>query len=162
GRHAALDRALDECQQAVGPGAELERPRLDVLAMDRLRRRARHRPLRRRRPHERRGARVARHPALLPGCAARPLPRAHAAGAPGPGMQPSALPGGGDGGKPLYFAFQWRQCDAAGANCVDIADATRETYRPTTDDVGHSLRVVVTATGPTTTRKATTTPTVAV
>ena len=35
GRHASLDRALDDREQAVDPRAELERPRLDVLAVDR-------------------------------------------------------------------------------------------------------------------------------
>ena len=47
------------------PAAELERPGLDVLAVDRLRLGARHRPLRRRRPHERSEPRVARDRAVL-------------------------------------------------------------------------------------------------
>src|SRR5207248_1377919 len=74
----------------------------------------------------------------------------------------SAVPGVWDGGKPLAFTFQWRQCDAAGANCVDIAGATRETYRPTADDVGHSIKVQVTAATTTATRKANAPATVAV
>jgi GH25 family lysozyme M1 (1,4-beta-N-acetylmuramidase) len=83
-------------------------------------------------------------------------------GPPEAGMLLSAVPGLWDGGKPLVFTFQWRQCDAAGANCVDIAGATRETYRPTSADVGHSLTVLVTAATTTATRKASAPATVAV
>jgi hypothetical protein len=83
-------------------------------------------------------------------------------GPPEAGKLLSAVPGVWDGGKPLAFTFQWRQCDAVGANCVDIASATREKYRPTSGDVGHSLRVLVTAASTTATRKASTPATVAV
>jgi len=83
-------------------------------------------------------------------------------GPPEAGMLLSAVPGVWNGGKPLAFTYQWRQCDAAGANCVDIAGATGEKYRPTSDDVGHSLTVAVTAATATDTRKATAQPTVAV
>ena len=57
----------------------------------------------------------------------------------------SVVPGLWNGGKPVAFTYQWRQCDAAGANCTDIAGATKESYMPATDDVGHSLRVRVAA-----------------
>lgn len=57
----------------------------------------------------------------------------------------AAVPGTWEGGKPITFAYQWRRCDAAGANCTTIPSATAESYRPVTDDVGHSLKVVVTA-----------------
>jgi GH25 family lysozyme M1 (1,4-beta-N-acetylmuramidase) len=83
-------------------------------------------------------------------------------GPPEAGKLLSAVPGLWDGGKPLAFTYQWRQCDAAGANCVDIAGATHESYKPTTDDVGHSIRVLVTAATTAATRKASTQPTVAV
>jgi hypothetical protein len=43
------------------------------------------------------------------------------------------------------FAYQWQQCDAAGANCVDVAGATAQTYVVTAADVGKTLHVVVTA-----------------
>jgi GH25 family lysozyme M1 (1,4-beta-N-acetylmuramidase) len=83
-------------------------------------------------------------------------------GPPEAGELLSAVPGIWNGGKPLAFAYQWRQCDAAGANCVDIAGATRESYRPTSNDVGHSLRVRVTAATGTATARATAPATVAV
>jgi Protein of unknown function (DUF3344)/Ig domain of plant-specific actin-binding protein len=44
------------------------------------------------------------------------------------------------------YAYQWQRCDAAGANCVDIPGATADTYTPTADDVGHTLRAEITAT----------------
>jgi GH25 family lysozyme M1 (1,4-beta-N-acetylmuramidase) len=83
-------------------------------------------------------------------------------GPPEAGKLLSAVPGLWDGGKPLAFTFQWRQCDAAGGNCVDIAGATGETYRPTSDDVGHSIRVLVTAATTTATGNANAPATVAV
>jgi hypothetical protein len=44
------------------------------------------------------------------------------------------------------FGYQWQRCDAAGANCVDVAGATTTTYAVTATDAGTTLRVVVTAT----------------
>lgn len=43
------------------------------------------------------------------------------------------------------YATQWLRCDAAGANCARIADATRSRYVPKAGDVGRRLRVRVTA-----------------
>jgi GH25 family lysozyme M1 (1,4-beta-N-acetylmuramidase) len=83
-------------------------------------------------------------------------------GPPEAGKLLSAVPGVWDGGKPLAFTYQWRQCDAAGANCVDIPGATGEKYRPMSGDVGHSLRAQVTAATTTATKKASTPATVAV
>lgn len=76
------------------------------------------------------------------------------AGTPEAGKLLAAVPGVWDGGKPLAFTYQWRQCDAAGANCVDIPSATREKYKPTPDDVGHSISVRVAAANGTDTKKA--------
>jgi GH25 family lysozyme M1 (1,4-beta-N-acetylmuramidase) len=76
------------------------------------------------------------------------------AGTPEAGKLLAAVPGVWDGGKPLAFTYQWRQCDAAGANCVDIPGATREKYRPTSNDVGHSISVRVAAANATDTKKA--------
>ena len=67
-------------------------------------------------------------------------------GAPQAGQLLAAVPGIWEGGKPLTFAYQWRLCDAAGVTCAPIAGSTGETYRPVSTDVGHSLKVVVTAT----------------
>jgi hypothetical protein len=47
---------------------------------------------------------------------------------------------------PLSFAYQWLSCDAAGAGCMDIVGATGSTYAPSAPDVGHALRLRVTAT----------------
>jgi hypothetical protein len=44
------------------------------------------------------------------------------------------------------FGYQWQRCDAAGANCVDVAGASAQTYAVTAADVGTTLHVVVTAT----------------
>src|SRR4051794_1131010 len=44
------------------------------------------------------------------------------------------------------FAYQWQQCDASGNACTVIAGATGKTYGVRADDVGHELRVRVTAT----------------
>ena len=49
-------------------------------------------------------------------------------------------------GHPTSFAYRWRDCDASGANCLDIAGATEATYVLQASDVGSTLRVVVTAT----------------
>jgi GH25 family lysozyme M1 (1,4-beta-N-acetylmuramidase) len=83
-------------------------------------------------------------------------------GAPEAGQLLSVVPGEWSGGKPVSFTYQWRQCDAAGGSCVDIPGATRESYRPTSDDVGYSLRVRVGAATATASAKTTTPATVAV
>jgi len=44
------------------------------------------------------------------------------------------------------FAYQWQQCDTSGNNCTAIAGATGKTYGVRSSDVGHELRVRVTAT----------------
>jgi hypothetical protein len=41
------------------------------------------------------------------------------------------------------FSYQWRRCDAAGSNCVDIPGATAGTYAPVQEDVGSTLRIRV-------------------
>jgi hypothetical protein len=50
------------------------------------------------------------------------------------------------GTTPMTFAYQWQRCDTNGANCADIAGATSKTYTAVAADVGHTLRVRVTAT----------------
>ena len=44
------------------------------------------------------------------------------------------------------YSYQWRRCDNAGANCVDIAGANALTYDVVSADVGGTLRLAVTAT----------------
>jgi GH25 family lysozyme M1 (1,4-beta-N-acetylmuramidase) len=74
----------------------------------------------------------------------------------------AAVPGTWEGGKPLRFSYAWSRCDAAGTNCAAIAGATAETYRPTSDDVGHSIEVLTTAISPTGSATALTPPSAAV
>src|SRR5581483_10260936 len=47
---------------------------------------------------------------------------------------------------PTSFTYQWQRCASDGRACGDITGATTKTYVPTSGDVGHALRVVVTAT----------------
>jgi len=49
-------------------------------------------------------------------------------------------------GSPTDYSYQWRQCDSSGANCSDISGATQGSYTLAAGDVGHTIRVVVTAT----------------
>jgi fibronectin-binding autotransporter adhesin len=44
------------------------------------------------------------------------------------------------------FGYQWRRCLADGTACADIAGSTDNVYAARVDDVGHTLRVAVTAT----------------
>jgi hypothetical protein len=48
-------------------------------------------------------------------------------------------------GKPTKFDYQWSQCDTTGGACLAIAGATGKSYRVRAVDVGHTLRVTVTA-----------------
>lgn len=50
------------------------------------------------------------------------------------------------GGRIYGFRHQWRRCDTGGGACVDIAGATRSTYRLTAAEVGQRVRVDVRAT----------------
>jgi alpha-tubulin suppressor-like RCC1 family protein len=47
---------------------------------------------------------------------------------------------------PISYAYQWRLCDAAGANCTNISGATNASYVAVLLDVSHTLCLVVTAT----------------
>jgi lysozyme len=50
-------------------------------------------------------------------------------------------------GAPTSFAYQWRRCNAGGALCTAILDATTSTYTLSPGDIGSTLSLVVTATG---------------
>jgi GH25 family lysozyme M1 (1,4-beta-N-acetylmuramidase) len=101
---------------------------------------------------------IAPYPAGLPLLSTPPT----IVGPPEAGQLLAAVPGTWEGGKPLVFTYQWRQCDAAGANCAAITGATGESYRPVSADVGHSLKVVVTAASDAGTASSTSVPTAAV
>lgn len=49
------------------------------------------------------------------------------------------------GGAVEKYLFQWRQCDKSGGGCTDVAGATGQTYGVRSGDIGHTLRVQVTA-----------------
>jgi hypothetical protein len=66
-------------------------------------------------------------------------------GKPFVGEQLVADPGKYGGGAVDKFAFQWRRCDASGGGCTDISGATAQAYGVLKADVGHSIRVDVTA-----------------
>ncbi|HUA10661.1 MAG TPA: hypothetical protein VMA83_01485 [Solirubrobacteraceae bacterium] len=54
-------------------------------------------------------------------------------------------PGTWSGHKPIRFAFRWLRCAAGGGACSEL-EATARKYTPTLADVGHTLRLQVTAT----------------
>jgi hypothetical protein len=50
-------------------------------------------------------------------------------------------------GAPTAYAYQWQDCNTAGESCANIGAAgTSSSYKLVADDVGHTLRAVVTAT----------------
>ena len=46
---------------------------------------------------------------------------------------------------PTSFAYKWQQCNSSGTGCTTIAGAATQEYTPVAGDVGHTLRVVETA-----------------
>lgn len=48
-------------------------------------------------------------------------------------------------GSPTSYHYQWAQCDTTGGACQAISGATGKSYRVRAVDVGHTLRVTVTA-----------------
>jgi hypothetical protein len=66
------------------------------------------------------------------------------------------------GGQPQSYSYQWRRCDANGGGCADIAGATGSTFVPKAADIGHTLRVRVTAKNSRGSTAATSTPTAVV
>jgi hypothetical protein len=45
----------------------------------------------------------------------------------------------------IGYAYQWEDCDAQGSSCQLISGAQSATYLPAPSDVGHTLRVLLTA-----------------
>ncbi|MGH3133665.1 MAG: hypothetical protein ACRDNY_07995 [Gaiellaceae bacterium] len=54
-------------------------------------------------------------------------------------------PGGWTGRQPIRFSYSWLRCNTAGGECAVIAGATGRSYRLTSSDVNHRMRVNVTA-----------------
>ncbi|HEX8052125.1 MAG TPA: hypothetical protein VF517_03970, partial [Thermoleophilaceae bacterium] len=69
-------------------------------------------------------------------------------GTPQHGQTLTASSGTWTGTTPITYAYQWRRCDSAGANCANIAGATASTYVVQQADVttpASTIRVVVSA-----------------
>ena len=62
----------------------------------------------------------------------------------------------------ITFTYQWLRCDQNGGSCVAVAGATQSSYALTSADVGHAMRVRVTAKNANGSTSATTVPTGAV
>jgi hypothetical protein len=60
---------------------------------------------------------------------------------------------------PIEYAYAWQRCDASGAACAAIRGATAPHYTVSDADLGHRLRIAVTATSGTTAATATSLPT---
>jgi hypothetical protein len=56
--------------------------------------------------------------------------------------------GSWSGSEPISYAYQWRRCDAAGADCADIEGATGQSYELSSADVASTIGVRVTASNP--------------
>ena len=67
-------------------------------------------------------------------------------GIPGRGQTLTASNGSWDN-SPTSYAYQWQRCDGSDV-CADISGAASSTYLLVPDDVGATIRVVVTATNP--------------
>ncbi|MGH8326806.1 MAG: hypothetical protein ACRET2_08605, partial [Steroidobacteraceae bacterium] len=52
---------------------------------------------------------------------------------------------GGWSGLPIAYAYQWQDCDGAGDNCASVLAAIDSRYTVSAADVGHTVRVIVTA-----------------
>ncbi len=48
-------------------------------------------------------------------------------------------------GTPTSFGYQWQDCNASGEACLNVVGATTQTHQLLSSDVGHTVRVVVTA-----------------
>jgi len=66
-------------------------------------------------------------------------------GTPQQGQTLTADPGQWSGTKPMTYSYQWRRCTSGDNNCLAISGATGRLYDVKAQDVGHSLRVRVTA-----------------
>jgi hypothetical protein len=58
-----------------------------------------------------------------------------------------AVRGSWEGAKPIVYSYGWSRCAASGGSCTALEAADRRAYKPGHEDVGHTLRVTVTAIG---------------
>jgi hypothetical protein len=75
------------------------------------------------------------------------------------GQRLTASTGNWTGAQPIAYTYQWQQCGASGGSCGPIGGATGQSYVATDADVGHTLKVVVTATNSDGTASSTSAPT---
>ena len=47
---------------------------------------------------------------------------------------------------PTSYKYQWQDCNTKGESCTNVSGATAKTHKLTSSDVGHTLRMLVTAT----------------
>jgi hypothetical protein len=69
-------------------------------------------------------------------------------GTPTDGEALSASTGTWSGSPEIEYAYQWRRCSSGGSECADIASANTAHHEAKRADVGHALRVTVTASNP--------------
>ena len=62
------------------------------------------------------------------------------------GQTLTASSGSWSGTLPITYAYQWQRCNAGGTGCAGISGAHSATYLLVSSDVGHTIRVRVTAT----------------
>ncbi len=48
--------------------------------------------------------------------------------------------------EPTGYSYQWQRCNGSGGECVNVAGAAFQSYKPEEADIGHTLVVKVTAT----------------
>lgn len=75
-----------------------------------------------------------------------------------PGWAQTGTDGTWKGTPAPTFAYQWADCDAAGANCTSIAGANLSSYWPVSSDFGSTLELTVTATNSAGSQSATSAP----
>jgi hypothetical protein len=61
------------------------------------------------------------------------------------GQSLAANHGDWSGTTPITYSFQWQRCNAKGQSCAGISGANESLYDVRSQDVGHTLRVKVTA-----------------
>ena len=95
--------------------------------------------------------------AVCTSATASPVARATATAAPSNGAPPvisgtarqgqtlSASSGSWGGTLPISYSYTWQRCNSAGASCNGISGTSGETYTLVAADVGHTVRVRVTA-----------------
>jgi hypothetical protein len=61
-------------------------------------------------------------------------------------------------GDPTSYEYEWEDCDESGGSCSEISKAHSSSYKLLSSDVGHTIRVVVTAKNASGSASATSTP----